>query len=481
VLPALNPHRAILWIILGSTLLHLLLASLLPLASHEAHYASYGYRLDIGYVDHPPLVGWLQAIPVHLLGGGDFALRLVPVLLTTGSFIALAVLTRQLYPTGSPWLPAVALLVLQGSLVVHVGFTMAPEVPFLTLAVAALWLTGRVIERDAWGDWIALGGVLGLAGLAKFSAITLAVSLPLALLLAGRWRALIGPRFWTAAGVAVAVVSPALIWNYQHEWASFVHQSDYQVGSSRAWQPERAFMAQLTQLAAYSPLLYIAGAAALISAARNGDRSDRLLLAFALPVLLVFFVAGGYTRGRVHWTLAGWVLVAPLAARWLMRHWSRRPVRLLAAASGSLSVLATILVVGLTLPIWRFAPLTHPYGELFGWREATDRAVDRLRDLRREPGAQQAGFLVLDSHDAEKIAWYARPLPVQVISPKTSQYPVWFGRPVPGDAGLLVIPDYRPGEPDPPPGEFGCRAFGEYRHRHGNTLTATFRYYRCGI
>ena len=476
-----EPRQAVLWIILASTLLHLGLALYLPLASHEAHYASYGFRLDYGYVDHPPLVGWLQALPVHLLGGGDLAVRLLPLLLTALSLYMLAALTRELYPDDSPWLPAVALLLLQGNLVVHAGFTMAPEVPFLTLSIAALWFTHRIVVNDSWADWVALGCVLGLAGLAKFSAIAVAVSVPLALVVSGKWRLLLSPRFWAAVGIALVIVSPAVVWNQQHGWVSFVHQLDYQVKSQSTWQVERAAISQLFQFAAYSPLLYIAGIVGAVAAVRGSNLSDRLILAFALPVLIVFFIAGGYTRGRIHWTFVGWTLLAPLAAHWLIINWKHRAARILTVSSGVFSLLAMIVVVGLTAPAWRFPDHAHPYGELYGWREATARGVQLLTDLRRQPGTEQAEFFVLDFHDAEKLAWYARPLPAVVISPKTSQYPIWFGDAAPGDPGILVIPEYKSGGPDQPPAAYGCAFFEEYVHYHGETLTASFHYYRCGV
>ena len=57
-----TPRGATHALIIGFALLHLWFVAWVPLAGHEAHYALYGYYLDWSYVvDHPPLVGWLQA------------------------------------------------------------------------------------------------------------------------------------------------------------------------------------------------------------------------------------------------------------------------------------------------------------------------------------------------------------------------------------------------------------------------------------
>jgi hypothetical protein len=467
-------------IILVASLFHLGLALYLPLAAHEAHYASYGLHLDYGYVDHPPLVGWLQALSAHWLGGGDLALRLAPIVLTAMSLYMLAALTRELYPDDSPWLPTFVLLLLQVGLVMHLGLTMAPEIPFLTLSIGAMWLTARIVRQNAWIDWIGLGCVLGLAGMAKFSAIMVAVSVPLALIATGNARRLFQIRFYTAACLALLIVSPALIWNYQHDWISFVHQASYQLTSTPDWQWRRAVASQLQQWVAYSPLLYMAGVAGVVTARRNPSTATRLIIAFALPILLVFFIAGGYTRTRVHWTLVGWVLIAPLAAHWLLTHWRFRAVRITTIASGLLSVLALVIAVSLTSSIWRFSAYAHPYGELYGWEEATAKGVKILHALQRQKDHENVVFFTLDFHDASRLAWYARPLPVQVISNKTSQYPLWFGSPAPGDKGLLLIPQYKQGKFDLPPKEYHCRFIEKYQHHQGDTLTDSFRYYDCG-
>jgi len=58
-------------------IIHLVFGFILGLSVDEAHYALYGLHLDWSYFDHPPLVGWLQALPVHW-NWSDGWLRLIP-------------------------------------------------------------------------------------------------------------------------------------------------------------------------------------------------------------------------------------------------------------------------------------------------------------------------------------------------------------------------------------------------------------------
>ena len=74
----MNPRRALHLLIAGYTGVHLVVALVLPLSAHEAHYSLYGRELQLSYLDHPPLAAWLQAL-VQLFSSADFAMRLLPI------------------------------------------------------------------------------------------------------------------------------------------------------------------------------------------------------------------------------------------------------------------------------------------------------------------------------------------------------------------------------------------------------------------
>ena len=95
-------------------------------------------------------------------------------------------------------------------------------IPF---AVAMLWSLVRLHESGDARWWLAAGLFAGLALLSKFTAVML-VPAVLAFTLVPDWRRrwLFSPYPWLAALIAVVVFSPVLIWNYQHDWASFRFQ-----------------------------------------------------------------------------------------------------------------------------------------------------------------------------------------------------------------------------------------------------------------
>jgi len=62
------------------TVIHFVFGFILGLSVDEAHYALYALHPDLSYFDHPPLVGWLQILPVKL-NWTDGWIRLVPELI----------------------------------------------------------------------------------------------------------------------------------------------------------------------------------------------------------------------------------------------------------------------------------------------------------------------------------------------------------------------------------------------------------------
>ena len=485
----LQPWPATHCLIFGFALLHLFIAASLPLILFETHYALYGAQLDWSYVDHPPLVGWIQAL-VQLFSSSDLAMRIAPIVMTTASEYLLAALALRLFPGESRWLGFASVLLLQGALIIHGSIAMAPEVPLLLAGLLVLWFTWNLLD-DAWlGNWIGLGVALGLAGLAKYTAVTLALSVLLTLLLTGRWRLVLQPGAWLAVAIAALLVSPVLLWNWANDWISFTYQIGYQMESGPSvWSLGDALNMQLEQLGVYSPALYLGGVIGAVTSLRRNELGARTLLLFALPILLLFAYLAGVGRSSPHWTLLGWVFLTPLAARWIMQRWRTRAARYLVYGSGSISVLALLALVILPLPALPFPDYGHPLKRFLGWQDASARVeVLRREWLAEECSAEEWSveecgelpvLLVHNWHYAGPLAWYGHPTVVQDTRGKESQYKHWYGAMAPGVRGILVLVSDKSEEPLPRAPGLQCREIEKLPVYRGSTLARMFYFYRC--
>ncbi|MGE0625614.1 MAG: glycosyltransferase family 39 protein [Pseudomonadales bacterium] len=488
----MSPRRALHLAIGLYTGIHLLLAALLPLAAHEAHYAGYAREPALSYLDHPPLAAWLQA-PVVALADTDFALRLVPIGLSVLAMVLLARLARQTYPDGSAWLPVIAVLILQGTLVFHGSLTLSPDSPLLPLALGTVLVAQRCFG-DAhrpglsphWQDWLLLGGLIGLAGLAKYTAVTLALSVLLLAVQRAGWRVLLPGRLWGAGLVALAMIGPVLLWNWQNDWVTVAFHSDYQFEDVVPWSLQAFLLSSAEQLAYYSPLLVVGGVSALWVRGRARGRHllegrEGVLIAFVLPVLVLYGLTALASRASPHWSMLGWLLLIPVLAAWLISAWSRRPaLRALTWLSGMTSVAVLLALPLLAVPVGTWPDFRHPARQLQGWSEASARGVGLLEDLPSNGFPGSPVLLARNWHHAGLLAWYAPDVPVLNLFHDLNPHNLMRGYSDRNTWGVLVYPraDLEPRGEDLTR-DFACSPLEAMPVYFGRSLVQVFHFYAC--
>ena len=516
-LNAALPERASRWLLLGALLAHLVLAAVLSLSPDEAHYAVYGSRPDWSYFDHPPLVGWVQW-PGAMLGGSDLLMRLVPMLcwlLTawgvvhlTGLLYAHTPLSAALDSQGAKssrvtgglhgaGRAGVAVLLLVLSPVPNLlGMALVPDSLLTPLTCAAMILTWRLCdaaESRRIGLWLALGVCLGLAGLAKYTAVLLALGCALALVRAHGWRVLLRPALWGAVLVALLAVVPVLGWNAAHDWISFRYQLGHAAGSSQ-WRGYRVAVYLVVQVIGFGVLI-LAGvlAARRDPASTLRQPSTRIsplgfVACFGLPPLLLYTVLSGRGTTLPHWSTPAWIALIPVAAAGVLRLWQGR--RMLVKALIGLQGVIGVAMVGLLLAggigretepqasslpgQMRDRAPVNPVADLYGWEAAAQRAQALAQAHRIDTLA------VINWTLASRIAWYARPSPVKVINRHRDQFDLWFGTMTPGESVLLI--DWSPMTFAPPvgPDRFEhCELLEQLPARHLGRQIAHFNFLHC--
>ncbi len=502
----------------SGVLLHLLLALGVHLSPDEAHYALYAHHLDWSYFDHPPLVGWLQW-PAVSLGGADWLLRIVPMLAWVATALMLVHLAGQLFPVGTvkalagrdlnsvdahtalpPTARAALWLLLLSPLPHLLGMALVPDSLLAPLSLATLSLTWRLCDARATGrlgTWLALGLCLGLAGLAKYTAVLLAVSAVLALGWVHGLRLLTLRGPWLTAVLAMALVSPVLVWNAAHGWISFAYQLAHAAGTA-AWLPWRLGAFLLAQLLVYGllPLLGLVAArrlpmdSAAVAVGWAGRRLSPLTLSlcFFLPTALLLCKLSGRGSTLPHWSAPAWVAVLPVAAAGCQWLWQQRPHLLRGLAIwqgvGVLGMAALLLAGGLahegsaqlrTTPGQGVANAArNPVADLYGW----DAAARQAQVLAAQHGVPR--LAVMNWSMASRMAWYARPMPVKVVHYHGDQFDLWFGPLHPGDSVLWVDWSLMSFEPPVGPQRFRhCRLLAQQPVRHAGRVLAHFNFSLC--
>jgi hypothetical protein len=480
--------------------LHVLLGAVLGLSVDEAHYLLYAAHPALSYFDHPPLVGWVQ-IPLVALQSPVVVLRLVPglfwVLTVWGAYRLASRLERShagnespeaaSAGTATPGGAALAtLIVLLLAPMLHVlSVSLLPDTLLMALTVGLLHQTLTLMQPDALqrtAPWLLLGALLGLAGLAKYTAIFTVPAIAVCLLGAHGWRVLRLPAFWAGMAVAAVFITPVLVWNAQNQWVSFTYQLAHGKGS--AWQLGHLRDFLLHQLLVFGPLMLVA-----FWGWRQAPSGTRpLLWLFALPFAIFAYMSGGGTA-LPHWTAPSWVALAPFAGMGLMRLWHQATTVWGSLVRGLVTLLATLqfmvcfsllaLMCSAGWPLLpgsdaEVAPQPNPFADLHGWEAAGARA----RSLAAERGL---GRLAVQNWTlASRLGWYAQPLAVMVLAPGTTQFSLWNGDQPKGDDALLV--DWSHMAYEPPVGPHGferCTLLESLPLQHWGQPLARFRFYDC--
>lgn len=169
-----------------------------------------------------------------------------------------------------------------------------------------------------------------------------------------------------------------VVWNIDHHWASFAFQGGRATGSAfRPWQPFAVLAGEALFLL---PWLWLALIAGLILAIRVGRRDARgwLLSCLAIGPLILFALVSAWSEKRIlfHWAAPGYLMLFPLAGRWLSGAGRRaaRWVRIGTAATAGFVFLGVLLVGSEVRLNW----LPDTVGDIGGRHDPDIDAVDWL-------------------------------------------------------------------------------------------------------
>jgi len=322
---ARSPERTVLALIIAFTVIRIALAAILGLGVDEAYGVGVSHDFKLSYFDHPPLNYWIAHVFMPLLGDGR-ALRLPFIALFAGTTWAIYLLTRQMFgATAGVW--AVLALNLSAFFTFAGGWILPDGPLMLALAAAAYTIADGFFPTDKpispWRIWVIAGFWIGLAGLSKYHVVLFLAGLLVYLLsMPERRKLLLHGAPWVGAVIALIMVTPVLVWNAEHHWASFLYQGGR--GSSHGGFPKIGqFFANLGgQVVWLAPWVFVPMVIAGYQALRRGRADDRswYCLCLGLPTILIFSLVPLWgDRGLPHWQMPGWLMLFPLLGERLAR------------------------------------------------------------------------------------------------------------------------------------------------------------------
>jgi hypothetical protein len=409
-------------VILFFTLIRLIVAPMFGLGVDEAHYALYGKYLDLSYVDHPPLVGWIHAAVIHLWGTNEFLVRLPAILFFAAVSYGVYLFTLRIFQSSR--LALISVFALNCSFMLNaLALMLLPDSILLLLVFPLIFTAERIERRKRPFDFILLGVILGLMGLAKYTAILLVPPLMVFFLMRKRFDVIFSPYMFLAAAIALIMVSPVFYWNMQHDWVSFKYQGGHVFGTL-ATSVKSFFESLGAQFGAYSPFLFLVAVYGFFKGGRRQESYLRLAVLFGATLMIFFMLTSLYERTLPHWPSIFYALFIPVGTSFLLtsqKKWQRNYLYI----SIGVSLVGLLLAYGeLGGKFLRLPDYKSPFRDIYAYPEMTARA-DVI--IKQNTSLRPKALAVSNWTEGSRVMYYNLPFghEVFVIDDRKDQFDVW--------------------------------------------------------
>src|SRR5882724_3515383 len=386
------------YLVVVGFLLRLLYITQIELLPEDAYYWNYAQHLDLGYLDHPPMVAWLIWLGTAVFGDTEFGVRIGALCCAAVASMFAYRLTRNLF--GEP--SAIVALVLMQVLPFFflAGMLMTPDAPLTAAWAATLYFLERALTAGRSRAWLLAGVSIGIGLISKYTIGMLVPAMALFVILdprSRRWLSRWEP--YAALIIAFVIFSPVIAWNAQHEWASFAFQTSRRIAEAPRFALHRLIISVLVLLTPTGVLtLLVSRFTRGTTAADEAADTPRRWLFIRLSVLVplsVFVLFSVRHDVKIDWTGALWLGAVPALATsivwfgtkgvrgiraWVNSAWGPTAVFMLLLYSAGLHYLA------LGLPGVGYG--SHLELVPVGWRDLGRQINATADDIRRQTGME---------------------------------------------------------------------------------------------
>jgi dolichol-phosphate mannosyltransferase len=389
------------------------------LLHEEAYYWNYAQHLDIGYLDHPPVVAWLIHAGTSLFGDTELGVRAGAYLCWFVAAFFCYRLTRRIFDRGAALRAVMLVAVLP--IFFGAGLLMTPDAPLVACWSGLLYFLYRALVDERPSAWIGAGICLGVGLLSKYTIALLAPAALLYMLADRRARHwFLRPEPYLAAVVAGVLFSPVILWNYQHDWASFVFQGTRRLSAAMEFSTHELIgsilllLSPTGVLAALSALRQLRGMPPASSEPAPGSIDQRQALfawIFVLAPLSVFVLFSLSKEVKLNWAGPLWLALIPFMARYMVASGSTGRWQAGLRRAWPITITAVLLLYGIALQYFALGlpGVPYPLGIPAVGRRELGRQVELLEDQIEARTGVEPLVVGMDKYETASLLAFYRP------------------------------------------------------------------------
>ncbi len=393
-------------------------------------------NLDWGFVEYPPLTPFLARIELTLFGLSLVSARTFSALSSGIIFVVTGLMARELGGNRRTQIVAAVaagiapFALMLGMLLQYVTFD------FLWSVLIAYFVI-RMLKSENPRWWLAIGAVIGLGMMTKYTMVFFAAGVVGGVLLTDARRYLRSPWLWWGIVLSVLLFIPNLIWQIQHnfislEFLSSIHARDVAIGRTQGYVTEQFLLSS-------NPFVIPLWIVGLIYLFRNQNTKRYRIIGwmYVIPFLIYLF-----TQGRSYYLASAYpMLFAAGAVAWQgwLERLSAQKARIAFGTTWTLILIGSVVGGALSLPI---APINSPlwditsevhdiFTEQIGWHEMIQIVAGIYDELPADEKVH-AGILAGENDEAAALNLYGGEygLP-RAISGSDTFYLRGYGNPPP--------------------------------------------------
>ncbi len=290
----------------------------------DAYYFFYSQHLALSYFDHPPAIALILKFFTALLGEKVYVIKIADSLITLLSIFFFYRLSLYLAPQKEA---GKSLMLFLSTLMVSVlSLVSTPDTPLILFWTISLLMFYIAIFKGKTYYWIWTGIFMGLAFDSKYTALFLPLGMVLFLLLSREHRKYLFTFWpWVSLIFFLITLSPVIIWNVQHDFASFRFQGSQRMSTVSEFhlQPKYFFGLIAHQSALLMPVIFLGFFYAFYCLFKKYQKKwasypaeQLFLLSFFIPLFLLFFALS-----LVYWVKLNWMMPAYLSGVIWLSHY----------------------------------------------------------------------------------------------------------------------------------------------------------------
>ena len=440
-------------------LLHIILNGQWSFHRDELLYLALGRNLDWGYVSVPAGIGFWAWVGGTVLGGSVSAVRFIATLFGTATVLLTALMAKEMLPKDRRGSGNFSMLLIGLSGLLAGGF-LRPAMLFMPVVfdlfywTLICWLFMKYINtgKHSWLLWAGVAAGLGL--LNKYSILILLFAMLPGLLHATHRRIFTEKQAYWAAGIALLIFLPNMVWQAVHRFPVFRHIGELSATQFVHVSPAGFFTDQLMFFLPALPVWLCGLYFLLLKKEAARWRVFGWMYLTVLGVLLFFSAKSYYTLGAYPVLLAA-------GAAYLERFTTERRAWLRYGAVAFM-LLAGTVTFPVILPLFsperearfvqhlakvpgmagtlrwedgNYYPLPQDFADMIGWEELAEKTGDVWQNI---PDKNNAAIYAENYGQAGAIEHFGKKYGIEKVLSFSDNYRYWLPEKLPDGFHTLI-------------------------------------------